>query len=459
MVIMDEAVNASTNVLDYDEYSLLEKIVMWVALVAICGVMAGFVLAYDAFWVEGLKPVIWDPVVKDAGTSGDAGYTPQNTAIYTSSLLFCVVLFQALFRKWNIPYGKNMTIALIAWVCLAPVLRVLEDADFFRTSVDVFLISPIIHLVLAFHLITVAISSHFFAGFLDGEASDASENTQRLTLFVLIAGLLMLHWMVFYSSSYDEHANIGSLYVNLGLLASLLSVWLVLVQTRNWDAMTRGMLSFAISAIVLGVFHWFQFLSTPWVQESGKVSEGAVLWPALIVLGIPLAVCYVLYNIGREDAYQLELTGFKPGIIPDGYSIDDWEKNADSYKDHPVELLSGKALLAHPMVLGMVFGQLCDGFATMMGIDFFGYGEKHPVSNGVIGIGGQINEVLGISLGEGAWFFAVVKAGLVAAIAYLFSKMRIERRQAHLRLLIVLAVMIVGLAPGLRDIGRLMLGV
>jgi len=66
---------------------------------------------------------------------------------------------------------------------------------------------------------------------------------------------------------------------------------------------------------------------------------------------------------------------------------------------------------------------------------------------------------LGISLGEGAWFFAVIKACLVAAIAFLFSKMRIERRQAHLRLLIVLAVMIVGLAPGLRDIGRLMLGV
>ena len=37
--------------------------------------------------------------------------------------------------------------------------------------------------------------------------------------------------------------------------------------------------------------------------------------------------------------------------------------------------------------------------------------------------------------------------------------MRVEKRQAHLRMLIVLAVLIVGLAPGLRDIGRLMLGV
>ena len=37
--------------------------------------------------------------------------------------------------------------------------------------------------------------------------------------------------------------------------------------------------------------------------------------------------------------------------------------------------------------------------------------------------------------------------------------MRVENRQKHLRLLIVLAVLIVGLAPGIRDIGRLMLGV
>ena len=455
----DENINKPSVVLGYHEYSLVEKCVMWVALLIVCGVMAGFVLAFDTFWVEWLKPLTWDPIVKDAGTSGDAGYSPQNTAIYTSTLLFCVVLFQALFRKWNIPYGRNMTLALIAWVCLAPVLRVLEDADFFRPSVDVFLISPIIHIALAVQLIVVAVSSHFFAGNLDGRSNDAAEHTQRTTLFVLVSGLLTLHWMIFYSSSYSYHEEIGMLFVNLGILASLALVWVMLVQTRGWKAMTRGMLTFATSATVLGLFHWFQFLSTPWPQESGKVSDGAVLWPAFIVLGLPALVCYFLYRIGREDAYQLELTGFEPGIVPDGHRVDDWEKNTEQYKEHPVELLSNKALLANPMVLGMVFGQLCDGFATMMGIDYFGYGEKHPVSNGVIGLGGQINDAIGISFGEGAWFFALVKASLVAAIVYLFSHMRIERRQAHLRLLIVLAVMIVGLAPGLRDIGRLTLGV
>ena len=106
------------------------------------------------------------------------------------------------------------------------------------------------------------------------------------------------------------------------------------------------------------------------------------------------------------------------------------------------------------MVAGMLFGQLCDGLATMVGIDWFGYSEKHPVSDAVIQFGDSLDV-----FGEGAWLFFLVKASIVALIIWLFSQMRIERKQQHLRVLIVLAVMIVGMAPGLRDIGRLILGV
>ena len=163
--------------------------------------------------------------------------------------------------------------------------------------------------------------------------------------------------------------------------------------------------------------------------------------------------------MGKEDAQQLRLTGYTAGVLPAHVGIKQWEDEADAWAKHPVEFLSNKALLAHPMVLGMVFGQLCDGFATMVGIDMFGYGEKHPVSYAVIQFGGRLNESLGLDWGEGAWLFALVKAVLVGLIVWLFVQMRVEHRQQHFRLLIVLAVLIVGLAPGLRDIGRLMLGV
>ena len=71
-------------------------------------------------------------------------------------MLGCVILLQALFRKWNLPTDERMTLALIA-VCLAPVLRVLDDADFFSSANDVLFISPIIHLHLAAWLVGVAL--------------------------------------------------------------------------------------------------------------------------------------------------------------------------------------------------------------------------------------------------------------------------------------------------------------
>ena len=67
-------------------------------------------------------------------------------------------------------------------------------------------------------------------------------------------------------------------------------------------------------------------------------------------------------------------------------------------------MLSGKAILATPMVAGMLFGQLCDGLATMWGIDWFGYAEKHPVSDAVIQYGNSYKELEAIRNIESPWY-------------------------------------------------------
>ena len=87
--------------------------------------------------------LVWDPIVKDAGTSGDAGYSLGNTAIYIVTMIAAVVTLQALFRKWKLPCNDKMVWALMSWVALAPVLRVMEDADFFTEGLDIFFISPL----------------------------------------------------------------------------------------------------------------------------------------------------------------------------------------------------------------------------------------------------------------------------------------------------------------------------
>ena len=454
---IDEVLGTHQPALPSTRLSMVEQTLTRLLLFLIIGVAIGLLLMPEAIWDDGLRPIIWEPIQQDAGAQGDAGYSYQNTAIYTFGLLASVVVFQALFRTLQLPADDKMMVALIAWVCLAPILRVLEDADFFPSSIDWLLISPIIHLHLAVWLIGIGIVSHLVGKKWDDVAGDLGELNIRIRLVPLLCLALLFMWALLFRPGYTEH-DMGMAWVYFGLAIGFASLIFSFHATRGWPTLTRGLLSFAVGACFVGLGHWAQLAATPWLQESGRLPNDVVFWPSLIVLGIPGIVCVVLYRIGRDDARQLKLTGFEAGVLPEGISIKSWETEEKVVANHPIEQLSNKALLASPLVLAMIFGQLCDGFATMVGIDYFGYSEKHPLSDAVIQYGGGISDSLGWDV-EGAWLFAIVKAILVGTIAYIFLEMRVENRQKHLRLLIVLAVLIVGLAPGIRDIGRLMLGV
>ena len=454
---IDEVLATHQPALPSTRLSMVEQTLTRLLLFLVIGVTLGLVLMPEIVWDDGLRPIIWEPIQKDAGAQGDAGYSYQNTAIYTFSLLASVVVFQALFRTLQLPADDKMMIALIAWVCLAPIFRVLEDGDFFPSSIDWLLISPIIHLHLAAWLIGIGFISHLIGKEWDSVEGDVGELNIRIRLVPLLCLALLFMWALLFRPGYSEH-DMGLLWVFIGLGIGFASLIFTVHATRDWPTITRGLLAFAVGACFVGLGHWAQLAATPWVQESGRLPNEVVLWPALVVLGIPGIVCAVLYQIGKDDARQLKLTGFEAGVLPEGISIKSWETEEKTVTNHPIEQLSNKALLASPLVLAMVFGQLCDGFATMVGIDYFNYSEKHPLSDAVIQYGGGISDSLGWDV-EGAWLFAIVKAILVGTITYIFVEMRVENRQKHLRLLIVLAVLIVGLAPGIRDIGRLMLGV
>ena len=112
-----------------------------------------------------------------------------------------------------------------------------------------------------------------------------------------------------------------------------------------------------------------------------------------------------------------------------------------------------KAMIASPLTLAFTFGQLCDGLATWIGVDFGPYKEKHVLGTKIMEFGSEIID------GEGAWLFLIVKVILTALLIFVFSQTRIESNQKHLRVLIVLALLAVGMAPGLRNLGRNVLGV
>ncbi|MBS74044.1 MAG: hypothetical protein CMA91_07360 [Euryarchaeota archaeon] len=421
------------------EFSKGESILIGIILSVIFIVISGLIFAPDLFWDDFVKIYIWDPIVKDAGSSGDAGYSGVNTAVYILGMVSAVIVLQAFFRKWQIPTDDKMVWALIAWVILAPVLRVMEDADFFGEGIDVLFISPLIHLHLAGWLVLSAVIGHI------NRKNELSMLATLIVAYIFFTSLLILP-----NASLHEA---GDNWILFGTIAGAVTIAVVMLNTWDWNAISRSMLAFASGLIVMGLGHWAQLASTPWAQGNDAMpKDHDIVIPLLVVVGIPLVITYYVWKIGEEDLRQLRLTGYEVGVIPDGMTVDEWE--SEDRSAHPVEMLSPKGILATPLVAGMLFGQLCDGLATMVGIDWYGYSEKHPVSDAVIQFGNGFD-----ILGEGAWLFFIVKAIIVGLIVWMFTEMRVESRQQHLRVLIVLGVMIVGMAPGLRDIGRLILGV
>ena len=425
--------------MDDTEFSAGERVLLSLIGFVFLALVGGLIFAPEIFWDDFVKIYIWDPIVKDAGESGDAGYSQVNTIVYILTMVAAVIAFQALFRKWQLPVHDNMVWALMSWVVLAPVLRVLEDADYFGEGIDVLFISPLIHIHLAGWLSLSAVIGKI------SNNNHISLLSMLLVAYVAFTGFLVL-------PNVHIHET-GRFWILFGSVLGGLTIAAVLHNTWGWDAISRSILAFASGLIVMGLGHWAQLYKTPWIQDSGLMPrENDIIWPVLVVVVIPLIITWAIWKVGEEDLAQLRLTGNEVGVIPDKLSLKEWE--SEDRSAHPVEILTPKGILATPMVAGMLFGQLCDGLATMVGIDYFGYSEKHPLSDAVIQFGGSLN-----ILGEGAWLFFLVKASLVTLIVWMFSQMRVESRQQHLRVLIVLAVMIVGMAPGLRDIGRLILGV
>ncbi|MBI5037019.1 DUF63 family protein [Candidatus Micrarchaeota archaeon] len=94
-----------------------------------------------------------------------------------------------------------------------------------------------------------------------------------------------------------------------------------------------------------------------------------------------------------------------------------------------------------PIFSLMVFGQVFDGAATFVGTAFAGYGEQHVVGGAIIS-------------SIGPWAFFAIKIAF-AFLAVEFLKKEKEEERNYIAFLIGLF----GLAPGTRDVSRIMAGI
>ncbi|GIT41666.1 MAG: hypothetical protein Ct9H300mP10_06760 [Methanobacteriota archaeon] len=90
-----------------------------------------------------------------------------------------------------------------------------------------------------------------------------------------------------------------------------------------------------------------------------------------------------MHQTGLPAAEELAEHGFVAGILPPGMTEDEYNDLKSADKDL-IEGLRNKAVMASPVVFLAVAGQLLDGLATGIGIEAFGYYEKHVFSAAII---------------------------------------------------------------------------
>ncbi len=88
-----------------------------------------------------------------------------------------------------------------------------------------------------------------------------------------------------------------------------------------------------------------------------------------------------------------------------------------------------------------ISSQLLDGCATFYAVEYLGYGEQHVLPN-------LIGQTIGF------WAFPIIK--FIVALALILLLEKEKSIDENLKWLIISVVMIVGLAPGLRDTLRIM---
>ena len=418
---------------DYEEWAT--KALLLVAGLFFGGIVLN-VLDVENPLTDFLYQYYLDPVIEES--SSDSGYNLFNTMTYAIVLILFAVALSAWLRYLGIDHSDATILALLPYVLWAALGEIVEDAGMFDSSLEAYFVSPGIHFQTAAWVVVAGAAGYRIAH------SDSILDEDRVSRVDGVATILIGMQLVIYYISIDSGPIVSSEGLDItpmlvcGIIALLLPTLVMNDSLSRFTAVQRSVFLVGLGGSIL--------LLGPLVSYGINHPDDITLWPLAVVIGAPAVLVYQMHQTGLPAARELAEHGFVAGILPPGMTEEQYDELVSSDKDL-IQSLRNKAVMASPVVSLAVAGQLLDGLATGIGIEAFGYTEKHLFS-------AEIIEFLGSAYG-----FTVVKLALGMLIWYFFAIANFEHRQQHLRILVAVAMMVVGMAPGLRDVGRLALGV
>ncbi len=401
-------------------------------MVLILGVIVvlslGCLFLPEIFWDKFIYRYYWGPVEVDALESGPViqsdGYVINQGYTLISEITYGILLILALFgiykllKRFKIQIDLRFVLSALPYFFLGGTLRVLEDAELYKEPFVYFFISPLIYFVIGALILGVLL----FAVFL-GKKKSYSQKKK-----LILAGMIWLVFNVVYILIYLFNAdsfNFGSEEMVHPLVPIIFSIatfsFLILDsrKKREFDEFLTlflfGLFLLAFSIFIIMLWPSIEPWKEAYLEAHGGVGVTTRPFAGLLVIFISVGITFCTFVVAK--------------LL----------KNRNKKME----------IFTNPINLLIIFGQMFDATATFVGVDFYGYSEKHPIP-----------DFLFQTFGTSAVFIPI-KLILACVMVYLIDISFKEDliKYPILMGLIKIAIITLGLGPGTRDTLRMVMGI
>lgn len=346
----------------------------------------------------------------------DGGYNPIDTTTYGLMIAGALFAIYRLMKRLDIRWDAQAVYVVIPWMLIGGAYRALEDAEFFRAPVIYFFRSPMIYFTVAISGILVILYSVWVQVY---SATRKNWLSGFLGSIALLAILNVLY-LILYLTSYR-----GIAYRFTPVYPLVLSA--MLAYPLYVDCRRRGRADMKTILFITGLF--ILLLSVlPIARWPGDASWKAYYLSVGYNTPPELKWGYFFLVVGLTLAVTLAIAGIFLLLR----------------RRYPV-----LSAYHRPLSLLIIFAHLLDASATSIGIDFFGYTEKHFVPHFMINLTGT------------AFVMFLLKIPLVLLVVYVLDIVYGKEFEENKDLLnlVKMGIILLGLSPGTRDVLRMAMGV
>jgi len=394
-------------------------IIFIISIVALFSIISlGCIFLPEIFYDQWIWKYYWGPLVADAtgsnvvtynGVEAYGGYTLVSEI--TEELFFIGALYflHKTLKKFKVAIDWKFALAMMPYIIVGPVSRVLEDTNYFDPPIVYWFITPLIYIQIALIGVVFVLLGYYF-GKIYKEKSVRSFLLYFLGFIAFLDIIYSVLWFLdFNYGAYIIHPIIFSISSILSFTPVFYRIYKQKEITINLVLFSGGILLLLPQLYLVG--RWI--LGEQWSYTAGVRFDVFVL--ITILIGVIVGVVYFIscrFN-----------------------SI----KNIDVYR--------------MPLNLAMIIGHMIDGITSYVSIydplnmGLPSYLEKHPASDLVMQIWPPL--------------FPIVKFLLIVVVIYVFDILyrREMRNNLNIVNLLKIGILLLGFSPGLRDLLRVTMGV